>query len=57
MFIFSGQSSKNKKGKYYSIESKEEKPTLMSTSSETSSESEVSSDDESEDESGRSSLI
>ena len=52
IFVILGRSSKNKQAKYHSIDSKEGKPSLLSTSSETSSESEVSSDDDSGDPSG-----
>ena len=48
----SGRTNKSKKGKYQSINSKEDKPTMLLTSSETSSDSEISDNGETADESG-----
>ena len=49
IFIILGRSSKHKQAKYHSIDSKDGKPSLLSTSSETSSVTKVSSDDDSGD--------
>ena len=57
LIFFTGRSSKHKNAKYHSIDSKEGKPSLISTASDTSSESEVSSDEDSGDPSGESRIL